>query len=459
MKMDENDMRIPPSNLKAEQEVLGSMLQTDGGLDATAVVRIMLKATDFYNTEHQQLYSAILEVTDSGSPVDDLTASPYQKLYHDNPNSEKLTPIYIEYLKDSMPTAANAEYYAKQVKECAVLRAIIQISNKVKFRAFETDREGIPATELIVELQQVLNENEVITSIAGKIPSARDDWGSFISQLSEKQKHEFLGLRTGFDKLDQALSGLRGLSVLGGIPGQGKTSLALQIVTEVARINDIPVLYYVLEMSKFDMYTKIISRISSLDFTTLTVGSVIDGRRGQGLSEDDWHKFQDATADFTLYADKIKIIDRAVCKDISLPLVRLHIQQAKRHFEADQVFVVIDHLQIFEPDKPGLDDLKSRIDYLISEFKAISEQYNATILLISEKNRESYDKKSIGSFMGSAGIEYGVDLAMLLHEEDEEMRSRDGDRDIELKIVKYRFGPQPSIKMRFYPDISTFIED
>ena len=108
--------------------------------------------------------------------------------------------------------------------------------------------------------------------------------------------------------------------------------------------------------------------------------------------------------------------------------------------------------------------MKSRLDYLVAEFKAISEQMNAAILLISEKNRNSYDKEWLGAFMGSAGIEYGADLAMLLHEENEAYgspRGNNGDVDnrcLDLVLAKNRFGKRAEIAMRFHPDISEFSE-
>jgi replicative DNA helicase len=332
------------------------------------------------------------------------------------------------------------------------------VSAAVQFKAYEPQVEP---GELLSHLQGLIVQERLSESIAGKIPSAKDDWGDVFEKLCRFRKSAFIGLRTGFEKFDRATLGLRGLSVLGGIPGQGKSSFALQLATDIAKINEIPVLFYALEMSKFDLYTKIVSRLSKLDWTTLMIGSEIDGRRGQGLSEEDTHKLNEATSAFMEFADRLKIIDRSVCRDISLSTLRLHIQQAKQDHGADQVFVVIDHLQIFPCDRPALSDMKSRIDYLVAEFKAISEQYNATILLISEKNRSSYEKEWLGAFMGSAGIEYGVDLAMLFHEEGEERGNVDSqaERKIELKLVKSRFGPRKTMKMIFQQHLSAFYED
>jgi replicative DNA helicase len=457
--------RTPPINIEAEQQVLGAMLQQDGGIEAIEAVRPVLKSTDFYHTYHQQIYKAILELHESGAVVDDLLAPPYQRIYKDFEKiADMQPPRYIELLKDSTPTAANAEYYAGKIKESSRLRGLIRLADVIKKRAYDADMEGIPSAALVGELLDGISRNEVIASVAGNVPTAKDDWPDVFNQLCRSQESEYLGLQTGFEALDNTTLGLRGLSVLGGIPGQGKTSIALQIACEVARINAVPVLFYALEMGKVDLYMKTISRLSKLDYRTLTIGSEMNGRRGRGLSESDSHKLSEASNGFMEYADRIRIVDRAVCRDLSLAIVRLHIQQAKREFDADRVLVVIDHLQIFPTEKPGLDDMKSKLDYLISEFKAISEQLNATILLISEKNRESYTKPSIGSYMGSAGIEYGVDLAMLLHEPGEETKdtkieTEDKDeRDIELRIVKNRFGKKSRIKLTFYGAFSNFEE-
>lgn len=456
--------RVLPVDVGSEQRVLGSMLQTDGGIEAIETVRAILESGHidyFYKRYHARFFKAMLELHDAGLPVDDLTAEPYQEICTDLQGKRiaNISPSeYLEYLRDSTPTAANVGYYANKVKDAAILRSLIQVMEANTAKAYEMDATP---TEVVAELHRAIGEDEVIATIGAKVPTAKDDWPEVFRQLCQSQESEFLGLQTGFDKLDKATSGLRGLSVLGGLPGGGKSSFGLQVATEIARINAVPVLFYALEMSKFDLYIKAISRLSGLDYKTLTIGSEIDGRRGQGLIEEDTHKLSEATNEFMEYADKVRIIDRAVCRDICLPIVRLHVQQVKREFDVDQIFVVIDHLQIFPCDKPGLADMKSRLDYLVAEFKAISEQLNATVLLISEKNRSSYEKEWLGSYMGSAGIEYGVDLAMLIHEKGEEEQAQpidEDERDLKLKIVKNRFGKRADISMRFYPDVSHFDE-
>ena len=455
--------RTAPHDIESEQQVLGSMLLVDGGLEAIATVRTILEKSDFYKETHQKIYMAILECADSGIPIYDFHSETYQKIYkkyENTPQSEYANREYLEFLFTTIVTAVSAEYYAKRVKECAVLREIIDVSHSTGEKAFTAFEQNIISTDLINDLQDMLTQNKTIASVGGTIPSIFNDWGKVFTEIYNPTGKEFLGLRTGFEKLDRSTLGLRGLSVVGGIPGQGKSSIALQMGCEIARLEGVPVLFYALEMSKWDLYFKAISRLSKLDYVTLKIGSLINGKRGLGLSENDLDKLNKATTEFMQFADRIKIIDRSVCKDISLAYVKLHIQQALREFKADQIFVVIDHLQIFPCDKKGLDDMKSRLDYLVAEFKAITEQYNATILLVSEKNRQSYGREDLSAYMGSAGIEYGVDLAMLLFEDSEAQSGPvlDGDRTIHLKIGKDRFGNKLDMPLKFYPEFSAFEE-
>ena len=455
-----------PVEIEAEQAVIGSMLQTVGGIEAIETVRAILTPSDFWRPAHQQIYRAILEIHDTRSPATGLPTISYEKLYGDIPESNGIpTPLYIETLRASTLSAANAEYYAERVKEASRRRKLIRVLDSISAKACDMDADTT-SVELVGELQDAIDKNQMISSAASKIPDAKDDWPEVFSQLCKSQKCEFLGLQTGFNRLDKATLGLRGLSVLGGIPGQGKTSFALQLATQIAEINGVPVLFYALEMSKRDLHIKIISRLSGLDYTTLTVGSEINGRRGQGLTDSDNSRFSKAIDEFAQYADRVKIIDRTVCKAISLPVVKLHIQQVKRESNADQAFIVVDRLQTFPCDKPWLDDTKSRLDYLVAEFKAISEQLNATVLLISEKNSEFYTWPALPESIGNAGIEYGVDLAAFLHEDGEGeedagsfQMAEESNRDLELRIAKNRFGKRARIKLRFYADTSRFAEE
>lgn len=445
--------KVPPNFPDAEVAVLGSILQLEGGAAALLeVVGSGLRATDFYSEKHSIIYRAIMSIHDQGIPVDLVS------LTRELQDTEKLDQVggvsYLDELIDSTPTAANAGYYASQVLNASRLRAIIRVSGKVFNEAYAPQAE--PA-DLLAELHS-LSDQERLTEIGGKIPSVKDQWYDILEQMCKYRERGFIGLHTGFERFDEITSGIRGLCVIGGMPGQGKSTFALQLTTEIARLNRIPCLYFALEMSGFDLGVKIASRLSKLDYKTLMIGSLVEGYRGQGLTDEDMEKLMAASRQFMEYAPMVKLIDRSVCRRIDLGTLRLQIQQAKQEHGADHCFAVIDHLQIF-PCSESFSQTKDRLDFLIAEFKAISEQYDTTILLISEVNRDSYGRKWIGAYMGTAGIEFGVDIGMLLFEDlGEDRRIPQGERDLELVIQKGRLIEQADIKMRIYPEYSNFQE-
>jgi replicative DNA helicase len=449
--------RVPPCDIRAECAVLGAMMLPEESKAAIETVTAEgLKSSDFYKEFHRRIFRTIIKLHQKQEPVDLLSVT--RELEKSGELRAGNMVCYLDELIDATPSAANVGYYANQVKNTSNLRSIIYIGRTVNEKAYEPDAEP---SRLLAELERLIRESQLTESISGKIPNAQDDWPEIYERLSRSQKRKFLGLLTGFNMLDEVTLGLRGLSVIGGTPGQGKTSFALQLATKIAEDGN-PVLFYALEMSKFDLYVKAISQLSRLDNMTLMIGSEMNGKRGQGLSPKDKHNLDLAIERFMEFAHLLRIVDPSVCRNISLSMVDMHIRQVKQEHNAQCIFVVVDHLQIFPCQNPGMNDMKLRLDYLMAEFKAMSERHNAVILLVSEKNRASYSNEWLGAYMGSAGIEYGVDLGLLLHEEDEERGNpdaRDIERNIELWVVKNRFGCKAVIRMIFCPEISMFVEE
>ncbi len=446
----------PPQNPDAELKVIGSILSPDDTekFALRKAFELNLSTRDFYQPANQMLYAAI---TVLGANGQDITAVAVADYITRNERDHKQFKKYgqkdlLEYIQDaidSTPTFLNVEYYIKTLQELSAKRLLIRKVAGMRDIVSDLYNDAVPVKSIIHKFEElVAGIAETVEPEA--IPSIGDDWALLLEKLKTTQKGELLGFRTGFESLDRITHGLRGVAVIGGVPGQGKTSLALQIATEVARLNKVTVLFYALEMSKWDLYVKIISRLAELDYSTILLGSVINDRRGQGWSEEDNHKFHNAESKLKEFAGLVKVIDR------SGGLINLNTIRSQVRMAPPPVFVVIDHLQLFPCDNPET-DMKTRLDFLVGEFKALSERYDATILLVSEKNRQSYDKEWLGAYMGSAGIEYGADVAMLLYEEDE-FKSDEDEREMTLKIVKNRFGQKADIPLTFYGKFSAFRE-
>lgn len=308
-----------------------------------------------------------------------------------------------------------------------------------------------------------------IEATAKPIPTVADDVDHYAAYLGKYAGKDLMGIKSGFSKLDEKLSGLQGLLVLGGIPGKGKTSLALQLALQVAEQNpEIPAIFYSLEMTKYELYNKMASCISKIN-------SLRD--HGDAYTINQILLKQEISAPSELLKDdifkRVKIID---CN--TAPISLNHMENQIRAFmdetKTGSAFIVVDHLQVFPVPKDfASHNAKERIDYLMHGLKSIQASLNATLLLISQKNRGTYKSVGdIGSFMGSAGIEYAVDAALLLEsqgEKDEESQDwnragrptsrRSGAESIDLVIAKNRWGPSPDrIDYSFDGSYSHFTE-
>jgi len=286
---------------------------------------------------------------------------------------------------------------------------------------------------------------------------------------------DLLGIKTGFAELDKKTSGLDGLIVLGGIAGQGKTSLALQLAFNVCELGT-PTIFYSLEMPRRAIFTKILSRLAEVKYSDILLKGrryLDEARREGNLSGDLLTKEQ---------ADKLRMAkDRLINISgrfylrtresnepaINFENVELEINLIKaEHNNADKVLAVVDHLQVFD-----VGEYKDQIDKeskLITGFKGISERTGATIILISQKNKAGFTSKGLQTIKGSVDIVYLADVVMFL-ESEEEKNDKGIDnliadfggqvlKKMDLVIDKNRYNAPSKIKLDFNGEYSNFTE-
>jgi len=284
---------------------------------------------------------------------------------------------------------------------------------------------------------------------------------------------DYLGIRTGLSGLDKATLGLDGLIVLGGIAGQGKTSIALQLAFDACEIGT-PVLFYSLEMPKRAIFTKVFSRLSQIKYSDLMLKGrgYLDGTYEEKQEADfnnlfatkEIDRLKEARGKFEAIADRFYIRSREIeDSNIDFDSVEREINLIKAEHNADKVLVVIDHLQVFQAK-----EYKDQIDKenkLITGFKGISERTGATLLLISQKNKAGFESRGkLQDIKGSVDIVYLADLVMLLQEKDEDSNdtiysSVTSSRQIDLVIKKNRYNAPATIHLSFDGAYGVFSED
>lgn len=292
---------------------------------------------------------------------------------------------------------------------------------------------------------------------------------------------ELLGIKTGLAELDEKTLGLDGLIVLGGIAGQGKTSLALQLAFDVCELGT-PTIFYSLEMPKRAIFTKILNRLAQVKYSDILLKGrqYLDETRqdknllGEDidfyklLTKEQADKLKEAKEKLTKASDKFYLRSRESKEaDIDFESVEREINLIKAEHKADKVLVVIDHLQVFNAGE----NYKDQIDKegkLITGFKGISERTGATIILISQKNKAGFTSRGLQTIKGSVDIVYLADVVMFL-ESDEEKKKDDGDLDniianfggqvlkkIDLVIDKNRYNAPCKIELDFNGEYSSF---
>ena len=152
--------KLPPQNVEAEQSVLGAIL-----LDNTAMAKAMEILTDeeFYRTAHRKIYQAMLELSDRGEVIDQITLTESLK------GRSELDAVggsaYLAELVQAVPTAANIRYHSKIVRDKALLRGLIQTSTEVITRGYD-------GTAAVDELLDFAEPQSIIT-----IGEEYSDWG------------------------------------------------------------------------------------------------------------------------------------------------------------------------------------------------------------------------------------------------------------------------------------------
>ena len=292
---------------------------------------------------------------------------------------------------------------------------------------------------------------------------------------------KLLGIKTGLAELDEKTLGLDGLIVLGGIAGQGKTSLALQLAFDACELGT-PTIFYSLEMPRRAIFTKILNRLAQVKYSDILLkGRQYLDETGQDknllgenidfyklLTKEQADKLKEAKEKLTKASDKFYLRSRESKEaDIDFESVEREINLIKAEHKADKVLVVIDHLQVFNAGE----NYKDQIDKegkLITGFKGISERTGATIILISQKNKAGFTSRGLQTIKGSVDIVYLADVVMFL-ESDEEKKKDDGDLDniianfggqvlkkIDLVIDKNRYNAPCKIELDFNGEYSSF---
>jgi len=429
--------RTPPQDLAAEQSVLGGMLLSK---DAIADVIEILRSNDFYRPAHEIIYESIIELYGHGEPVDAVTVS--AELTKRGEIAKVGGAPYLHTLLSSVPTAANANYYARIVREQSILRKLIEAGTKVVQLGYAGEGEvddtvDKAQAEIFAVTERRASEDYV--KLNTLLPEALDQ----IEAISRGTVVE--GVMTGFKELDILTNGLHpsNMIVLAARPAMGKSTLGLDIARNASIHNKATSVIFSLEMSRSEITMRMLSAEARVPLNSI--------RSGQ-LSDEDWSRLARRMGEIS---EAPLFIDDS--PNLSMMEIRAKARRLKQRH--DLKLIIIDYLQLMTSGKK-VENRQQEVSEFSRQLKLLAKELEIPVIAISQLNRspeQRSDKRPMLSDLRESGsIEQDADVVILLHRDDVyDSQNRPGEAD--LMVAKHRNGPTKTITVSAQLHYSRFV--
>lgn len=428
--------KIMPHSTESEQSVLGAMMMDS---QAIASVTEILTGEDFYNKQYGIIYDAMVELSASGRPVDLITLQNLLKEKDVPPEVSSLT--YVKDFLDTVPTSANAKYYANIVKEKAVLRKLIRANDDISSMCY-SGKEKLDdildtAEKRVYDVVQRRGSSE-FTPIEEVVMNALTT-----IEKASKVKGTVTGVPTGFQDLDYKTAGFQpsDLLLIAARPAMGKTAFALNIALNAAIRDNKKVALFELEMSKESLVNRLFAMESKVNAQKIRTGD---------LSAAEWTSLSEGATEIA--KSNIVIDDNA-----SITPAELRSKCRKLKLEKGLDLVIIDYLQLMTT---GKENRQQEVSDISRSLKLLARELNVPVVALSQLSRkveERTDKRPMLSDLRESGaIEQDADVVMFLYREDYYKKDTENTNVTEVIIAKQRNGPIGTVNLLWFPEYMQF---
>ncbi len=430
--MDDNNFIISarelPHSIEAEQSVIGAVI-SDPSILPTVIEQV--KAEYFYSEQHKAIFSIIVRMFSTGSPVDIITVlNEAEKLHIFETSSEGRR--YLSEIGETLPSTSNIESYCKIVADKYFIRSLGYAARTI----LEDIQSGEHDAQLLLDAaEQKIYDIRQGRDVRGLVPISEAIAEAYdrLGKISGPDKDKYVGARTGFTLLDSITSGLNksDLIIIAARPGMGKTSFAMNIATNVARHSDKEVVTFNLEMSKEQLATRILSTEALVDSNSLRNGRI---------SGDDWVKL--ATSAGYLSTLPLYIDDTA---SMTVQQMKAKLRRVK-----NLGLVIIDYLQLMGTTSRS-DNRVLVISEITRELKVMAKELNVPVILLSQLSRAvegRTDKRPMLSDLRESGsIEQDADIVLFLYRDAYYNKESPNQNISECIIAKNRHGETGSVNL------------
>ena len=413
-------------------------------MDKDAIIsasEILIKE-DFYYQQYGTLFETITEQFQAGQPVDLVTLQ--DKLKEKNVPKEIQSVEFIRDLITSVPTSANIKYYANIVKENAMKRKLIRVTEEIENECY-AGKESIDSifdkTEHDVFALLSTRQTGDYVPIRQVVMNALEK-----IEKASQQEGTVTGIPTGFVDLDYRTAGLQpsDLILVAARPSMGKTAFVLNIAQYTAFHQNLAVAIFSLEMSKEQLVNRMFSLESRVDAQALRTGN---------LSDADWEKLVEGAG---VIGDSRLIIDDT--PGISISEMRSKCRKYKLDIGLD--LIIIDYLQLMSGSGRGNESRQQEISDISRSLKALARELSVPVIALSQLSRAVEQRPDhrpmLSDLRESGAIEQDADVVMFIYRDDYYNKDTDLKGISEIIIAKQRNGPIGTVNLAWLPEYTKF---
>ncbi len=444
--MDEQTLalRLPPHSVEAEAAVLGGLL-----IDNQAFDRIgdFVRAGDFYRAEHRIIFEAISRLIEQSRPADVVTV--FETLQSLGRADEVGGLSYLNSLAQETPSAANIRRYAEIVRDRAILRQLVSVSDEIATTALNP--EGRETRQILDEAEtRIFKIGEEGSRGGGALLPFDDIVQTVVKRIDELANNpnpsDVTGLPSGFVDLDQKTAGMHAgdLIIVAGRPSMGKTSFALNIGEHVAIDHGLPIAIFSMEMGAEQLALRMLCSVGRIDAQRLRTGR---------LQEDDWDRLTGCVSRMT--GAQVHIDETPGLNPLEL---RSRARRLARQ-SGGLGMIIVDYIQLMSGTGGG-ENRTTEISEITRSLKGLAKELKCPVIALSQLNRtveQRTDKRPVMSDLRESGaIEQDADLILFIYR-DEVYRPDSPDKGVaEIIIGKQRNGPIGTVRLTFLGQFTKF---
>lgn len=427
-------------DVNMEQCVLAALMTTALSLET---IGQELDVECFYSDRHQQIYKAIVELSESNCPYDVVMVSNHLKgknVLHLMGGEEYL----IQLMQDAPSSFYNAESYITQLNKLKTHRRIEQIGLRIAAMAKDTTLPDVfvEAENLLGQVDKA-DDADMGASFGSALDSALEQ---MIDKFDKQSRHETTGVKFNLKTLDEMLGTVQNghFCVVGGRPGSGKSTLAQMMAIDTAMLKKEGVLFISAEMDKETLSNRMFSSLSSIPYNNLHNATLYDGL----LKE--YANYKQVYSDLPIWIEPKQ--------KPSISEVRAYARRAKRRFSKMGTklgCIIVDYLQLVRD--PSKKDRFQEVGSISRELKSMAKEFECPVVALVQLNRESEKgKKPKASDIKESGqIEQDADQIILVNPltDDKTLQPLGV---TELIIAKNRHGKRGSVRVQEFLDVCKF---